>query len=292
MKLLADNLPGDPAPLSKQVSEGRYFFLNLSPALSDKLTVVYGGSERCNPDYEVHRRSFRYYCCEYVAEGRGQVTLDGKTTQLRPGSVFFYGLHTRCEIRNDPEHPMTKYFVCVAGQKLPRHLKSIGLRLAMVQHLSAHWEVRSTFDDMIRQGQRHTQHTMAICESLLNVLFFIIADVANQRTAKSTRAQETFLRCRSEIEAQSLTLKTLAEIARAVGVDSTSLCRLFRRYQGTSPYQYLLRQKMNHAAKILVTNPEVLVKDVALRVGYSDPYHFSRLFKSIHGVSPGHFINQ
>jgi AraC-like DNA-binding protein len=29
-----------------------------------------------------------------------------------------------------------------------------------------------------------------------------------------------------------------------------------------------------------------LVKEAALRVGFSDPYHFSRCFKSVHGVAP------
>ena len=29
-----------------------------------------------------------------------------------------------------------------------------------------------------------------------------------------------------------------------------------------------------------------LVKEAAQRVGFSDPYHFSRCFKMVHGVSP------
>jgi AraC family transcriptional regulator len=29
-----------------------------------------------------------------------------------------------------------------------------------------------------------------------------------------------------------------------------------------------------------------LVKEAAQRVGFADPYHFSRAFKSVHGVAP------
>ena len=75
------------------------------------------------------------------------------------------------------------------------------------------------------------------------------------------------------------------EIAAATGVEASSVCRWFRRYQGTSPYQYLLRRKMNIAAEYLVENGG-LVKEVAQRVGFADPYHFSRAFKSVHGVAP------
>ena len=68
-------------------------------------------------------------------------------------------------------------------------------------------------------------------------------------------------------------------------MEASSVCRWFRRYQGTSPYQYLLRRKMNLAAEHLVENGG-LVKEAAQRIGFADPYHFSRAFKAIHGVAP------
>ena len=46
-----------------------------------------------------------------------------------------------------------------------------------------------------------------------------------------------------------------------------------------------LRRKMSLAAAHLVERGG-LVKEAALRVGFTDPYHFSRCFKSVHGVAP------
>ncbi len=42
---------------------------------------------------------------------------------------------------------------------------------------------------------------------------------------------------------------------------------------------------MNLAAEYLVEHGG-LVKEVAARVGFADPFHFSRAFKSVHGVAP------
>jgi AraC-like DNA-binding protein len=42
---------------------------------------------------------------------------------------------------------------------------------------------------------------------------------------------------------------------------------------------------MNIAAEFLVEHGG-LVKEVAQRVGFADPYHFSRAFKAVHGVAP------
>jgi AraC-like DNA-binding protein len=71
----------------------------------------------------------------------------------------------------------------------------------------------------------------------------------------------------------------------------SSVCRLFRRFQGTSPYQYLLRRKMNLAAEFLIDQGG-LVKEAALKVGFADPFHFSRCFKTVHGVAPSELQRQ
>ena len=68
-------------------------------------------------------------------------------------------------------------------------------------------------------------------------------------------------------------------------MDVAYLCRLFQRYDHQSPYQLLLRLKMNFAAEWL-QQPGALVKQVAERAGFTDPFHFSREFKSVFGVAP------
>ena len=45
---------------------------------------------------------------------------------------------------------------------------------------------------------------------------------------------------------------------------------------------------MNHAATRL-SEPNTLVKQVAEETGYTDPFHFSRVFKNVLGLSPDAF---
>jgi AraC-like DNA-binding protein len=80
-------------------------------------------------------------------------------------------------------------------------------------------------------------------------------------------------------------LRTLQQIASECHVNNAYLCRLFRRYDNQTPYQYLLRLKMNFAAECL-RQPGVLVKQVAEEAGFADPFHFSRVFTSVFGLSP------
>lgn len=271
--------------LSQQVTGGRYFFLNLAPDLKRPLTLVMGGRERCNPDYAIVRLQFPFSVLEYVESGTGTVRLDGVEHALRSGIVFAYGPTTRYEIRTDPADPMVKYFLAFAGRDVRSRLRRCGLALGGARELAAHAEVTSVCEDLVREGQRSGTLVQPICSTLFELLLLKIEDTTTLAPHAREPAREGFLRCKALIDAEAERLSTLQEIATLTGVEASSVCRWFRRYQGTSPYQYLMRRKMNLAAEFLIENGG-LVKEAAQRVGFADPYHFSRAFKSVHGIAP------
>jgi AraC family transcriptional regulator len=277
--------------LSKQVSGTRYFFLNLAPTATGTkgLAVTLGGRERCNPDYEIRRSAYSYHGLEYVAEGAGEVELDGVKQPLRPGSVFAYAPSTACEMRTDPERPMVKYFVCFTGASAARRLRRAGVGPGTVGTLATHAEIRDVMDNLVREGQRPGPLARTICAQLFELLLLKIEDAAATGVVQGDPAQENFQRCKALIDAEAERLHTLREIAAAAGLEESSVCRLFRRYQDTSPYQYLLRRKMNLAAAFLVEG-RGRVKEAAQCVGFADPYHFSRCFKAVHGVAPSELL--
>lgn len=271
--------------LSQQVTSARYFFLNLAPNRKEPITLVMGGREQCNPDYRVSRRTFPFYVLEYVVSGQGTVRLDDRRFRLGPGVVFACAPTTHCEIETDPRDPMVKYFLTFAGHGVTPRLRRCGVAFGSARELAAHAEVTSVLEDLVREGQRSGALARRICAVLFELLLLKIEDTSTLAPHASEPAREAFLRCKALIDAEAERLATLEEIARATGVEASSVCRWFRRYQGTSPYQYLLRRKMNLAAEHLVENGG-LVKEAAQRVGFADPYHFSRAFKSVHGVAP------
>lgn len=68
-------------------------------------------------------------------------------------------------------------------------------------------------------------------------------------------------------------------------ISVSSLHRAFREHLGTTPRQYLIKLRLNHAVKLLMRN-ELSVKEIAFDCGFRDEKYFSRLFGQRFGHAP------
>jgi AraC-like DNA-binding protein len=203
--------------------------------------------------------------------------------------VFLYDRTIIHSIATDPAQPVVKYFVDFAGPAAATLLRRLGLSPGTVAQTSTPAPVMTIFDELIRAGLTSSPYSQRLCVALLQALLLKLAETRLAPGAVESPAFGTYHRCRMELETHALTVGTLGELARHCHVDPAYLCRLFRRFDHESPYRRLLRLKMNHAASRLQV-PGILVKEVAAESGFADPYHFSRAFKSVLGISPRRFM--
>lgn len=275
----------DPAFFSTQVAQARRFYLNLKPTTRSGLIVRCGGVERSAPGYAIHRTEFPYLAIEYVTQGEGTLQLGGGQHRLQPGTVFSYGPGIPHHIVPDPGVALVKYFVDFTGTEAAAWLTEGRLQPGTVARVYPPAELQPLFDELIRNGRRGTALAPAVCVQLLRSLVLKIAEARAPRPGRDTLALTTYRQCRDYLERHFLRLRSVRELAAGCHVDGAYLCRLFQRYDHESPHRVLVRLKMNHAAERL-QSPGVLVKQVAEETGYANPFHFSRVFKSVFGVPP------
>jgi AraC-like DNA-binding protein len=277
-----------PEFFSPQVREARRFYLDLDPPKRQPLVVVCGGFEQTAPDYVIDRAGFSYLSIEFVARGKGILVLAGQEVPLVPGTVFTYGPDVPHRIRTDRTDRLAKYFVDFCGSRATRLLRQHGLTPGTSGHVVAPGEIQRIFDELITNGLKSARLVSPICATLLEYLILRTAESLSTWEAAQTPAFATYERCRQFIEGNYLWLNGLPQVARQCHIAPAYLCRLFQRYDHHTPYQYLMRLKMNYAAERL-RDPGVLVKQVAAELGFDDAFHFSRAFKNVLGISPGIF---
>ncbi len=282
----------EPAKLSDffsgHVRKAQRFSFEDSPSLDVPLTVVGGGHEFCSSSYTIRRDSFPFYCVEFVARGRGWLTLGGQRHRLEAGTVFSYGPGVSQCITTDVRDPLDKFFLDFTGSRAPRILEENRLPPGTVARVCSVSEVEEIFDNLIRDGSRGTMSANVLCVALWEYLIIKLADLVVPAGSCPSAAAATFQRCRQHINNHFQRLRSLEQIADECDIDQAYLCRLFRRFGHQAPYRYLLRLKMRSAAEQL-RDPKRLVKEVAASVGFEDPFQFSHTFKNVLGASPDIF---
>ena len=77
----------------------------------------------------------------------------------------------------------------------------------------------------------------------------------------------------------------LNTIARTLGFSSSYLTKVFNKIENCTPSKFIRSYRMGIAKRLLNDN-SLTIQQIAAHVGYSDPFHFSKSFKQVVGISP------
>ncbi|MCR8657869.1 AraC family transcriptional regulator [Paenibacillus endoradicis] len=81
----------------------------------------------------------------------------------------------------------------------------------------------------------------------------------------------------------------LSEIAQYAGIGVSSLHEQFQTAFGVSPYSFLIQLRIRETKRILVNQPQLALKDVAIHTGFNDVSHFVATFRRKEGITPGKY---
>ena len=77
---------------------------------------------------------------------------------------------------------------------------------------------------------------------------------------------------------------SLQQLADEAVSDRFALCRLFRRYTGLTPMEYLNLHRINEAARLLQGGSRVT--EAALQTGFTNMSYFAKVFRRYRGMAP------
>ena len=83
---------------------------------------------------------------------------------------------------------------------------------------------------------------------------------------------------------------SISQLAQTANMSPSCFQMAFRQFYGTTAYEYLKVLRMNHAL-LLLRDSDDNIRNVALKVGYRNAGHFSKLFKDTFGMGPKEYRN-
>ena len=79
---------------------------------------------------------------------------------------------------------------------------------------------------------------------------------------------------------------TLQDLEERTGVSKVYICRIFKKFQNTTPMDFFTRLKIARAKELLADFPGMSLREIADSLGFNEVYYFSKVFKRITGAPP------
>jgi AraC family transcriptional regulator len=117
------------------------------------------------------------------------------------------------------------------------------------------------------------------------LLLELLGRLARLREPQSTRSARWLLRANELIYDRYRSSLSLGDIAAAVGVDSTTLARAYRRAFGCTVGERIRSLRVEHAARELVSTTKPLSR-IAMEAGFYDQSHFTNVFRRRLALTP------
>lgn len=263
---------------------------------SFECNIITGGFNHCDSSWNKTAdeldKCFKIY---HPVNGDAMVTIDQETYRVESGSIYFLsGDHIVSQKCTSFMELYWLHFVPVS-----LHLKHILNKHAPFRVLSGtNASAIEDFDlpiSKLFQGINYmTVDTLSLPYSfeeakLHSYILHVVAEILKDIPANELNISGELKKINPSIKLMNDEFRSnpvLEEIAQKSNMAPNYFHRVFKSHFGITPYNYMLKLRMEHAIKMLTTT-NMNVKEVAFESGYNNEFYFYRQFKKHYNYSPG-----
>ncbi|MBI4976123.1 MAG: helix-turn-helix transcriptional regulator [Spirochaetes bacterium] len=256
---------------------GKYHVMRMRLVLLSVTREVWG-TDMCT----VHHFPTNY-AISYLVNGHVTLHSPQKTLEMSDNMLYINGPgNPPIEITvQKPSEIFTVMFAGTAAAAFHQQLPPDTLLLRMPNSGA----IYSLFRSMLATAQEREFLYEEICRKFLETMMLTVQSGIMRNYPRYDRAREHVVRIKQIIDKDYETIMDTVDIPAQAGISQEYITRLFKKYEGISPYRYLQNLKIHKAASLLVST-ERSAAEVGAALGYIDPSVFSRCFKRVMGISP------
>ena len=228
----------------------------------------------------------------WLAVEKGNILLrwEGQELPLDTGSTCFLpGGFKACEITC--EEDVRCLWIALEGPLSPLVVRKMGALLHQPLRQGGLPSQLYLAEQIVQVIVRHTGTADATYQ-LQHLLYGMIASHWGQPVAMDAMLSHEIAKVVDTLRAnQYKDNLSLAEMAAISRMPMETFRKRFVSEVGMPPLSYVLHCKMERAKELLREEGHT-VRQAGIEVGMQDPYHFSKQFKNIVGISPSAFMKQ
>ena len=223
---------------------------------------------------------------EYVVCGKGTVTENDKTFQVKAGDVFLLHPRQYHDYYPDPDDPWVKIWLQISGNGVPEILRMYGLsKVNHIPDFDLSEEVTSICEKI-----KHDTDTEIIDREGPILLIQLMQSISGElkKRSKQEASRPIAFHARELIENSLDGNVTLEQLAKNFHVSKHHLVRLFKQEYGITPHEYILNHRIG-IAQSLLKRTSLTMQEIANQMNFCDAAYFSDFFRRQTGMTPLQF---
>ena len=241
-------------------------------------------------NYFTRRANLPSYLIKFCVSGEGILEYEGSTYTVRPGQIFWIDCEKPQYYHTSQEEGAWRVlWVHLYGQSCKEYYE---LFLSQnngcaVRDVDSDIAIRSTLETLIalyKNGGNNLQDDIYASGLLTHLMTLCITSSSGK--TESNRLPEYIINVRSYLNTNYAEQITLEMLSRKFSINKFYIQKLFKRYIGLSPNEYLIQTRLTRAKQLLRTT-SLPISQISLDVGISNIGHFIGLFKQHEGITPG-----
>ncbi|MBB6428531.1 AraC family transcriptional regulator [Algisphaera agarilytica] len=219
--------------------------------------------------------------------GSLRVTTDGREQPVRVGEVVCQWPGGHEQYAFDPDEVSTHRWVALTFDKRSAITKWLKQKRAAASPIRRESKLMRQLFDSAMQLVRSTDPAAETAWAHLALAYFeaYLMDEGLDEAGRVAPLHPALLSMRSTIAEQFAEPLTLEDLAAACSVSTNHLVRLCREQLDTTPMRLLWETRVDQGVELL-RSTGLTISEIAYRVGFANPFHFSRRCKERHGQSP------
>ena len=227
----------------------------------------------------------------YCIDGVGSIHIGSYVYELHANHYFVIPAHEAHAYWASERYPWSIYWIHFGGGRSSLFKEFFGEVTPISQSTKSRIDDRiNLFNELLSAlesgfSTQNINYANLCLNNLLASFFFVETYRAVKGQKSSDPVDQAILFMQKKINKN---LK-ISDLSTHIKLSESHLSKIFRSKTGTSPLDYFINLKMQEAIRLL-TNQTLKIKEVAYRLGYNDPYYFTRIFTRHIGASPASFV--
>ena len=256
--------------------------------IKDFYTTAIGYYPHANYHDRKRKTGSNEYILLYCVEGSGEIDLADARYILQPNTYIIIPPGVRHHYRSSKKNPWTLFWAHIVGKNADLlYRKYNGIYDSPIVSIP-----RS------ERSQKNFMKIMNILESGYGttgleyanlILFHIVTQMVYQMATDTPEAK-------TDIITNSITFMNnnldknykVEDLAAEQNLSVSRYSELFKKKTGYSPIQYFNKLKIEKSCQYLYFT-DLGIKEICAKIGHSDPYYYSRAFKSLMGIPPSKY---